>query len=103
MLIKPRNVETAANKIERRQLARSGVSPGVILDRNSFLWLLTFNLANFKVDLKGNILYQRVLIAHLGGFKLTAGAYVISINDDYYFKSHSTIIKVNFTITCYLL
>ena len=31
MLMRPRNLKTAANKIQRRQLARSGVSPGVLL------------------------------------------------------------------------
>ena len=56
VLMRPRNLKTApVNKIQRRQLARSGVSPGVLLHE-------AFRPTIFSIGLRDKARYQRAHI-----------------------------------------
>ena len=53
ILMRPKKDETVAYKIQFWQLARSRVSPGVLLNWNDCLWLLAIRLTIFYGSLKG--------------------------------------------------
>ena len=67
MLMRRKMAETAAYKIQPWQLARSGVSPSVVLHRNSCQWLLAI-ISQFNRGGKAH--YERGHSAQYSGFKL---------------------------------
>ena len=87
MQMKPKYLKTAANKIQRRQLVRSGISPGVSSNkRNSCPWLLKIRLTIFYGSFKGLSPLPTWPQCPHSGFKLATSTFLLSILDVYLYQ-----------------